>query len=146
MGEIIEILEEISPLCFRIGYMTTCEERTVVVDPDKKALFLKCEQTAKQSLACPFLREAAPGKIICTVHSSRPDICRQYSCFRIMVLDDEGKRMGKVSHNTRCLITMDHKLREIWDRDISKIQTNDETFWEEHVGEALSGHGYRVIK
>jgi uncharacterized protein len=146
MGEIIEILEEISPFCFRIGYMTTCEERTVVVDPDKKAVFLKYEQTAKQSLACPFLREAAPGKIICTVHSSRPDLCRQYSCFRIMVLDAGGKRLGKVSHNTRCLITMDHQLREIWDREVSRIQTSDERLWEDQVRRELSGNGYRVIQ
>lgn len=146
MGEIIEILEETAPFCFRIGYTTTCEERQVVVDPDKQELFLRQEETSKRSLACPFLRKAAPGRIICTVHLSRPDLCRQYSCFRILILDQEGKPSGKVMENTRILRTMDHHIRELWDRDICRINDADERRWEELVEQVLSREGYRVIR
>ncbi|WP_321504972.1 YkgJ family cysteine cluster protein [uncultured Methanoregula sp.] len=146
MGEIIEILEQTAPLCYRIGYTTTFEKRLVEVDPDKKDLFLCRTVTTKQSLACPFLRKTAPGRSICTVHSSRPDLCRQYSCFRILISDPDGKRIGKVTENTRYLVTMDHRLREVWNRDISGLQIPDEELWEDHVERLLSGKGYRVIK
>jgi len=145
MGEVIEILEETKPLTFRIGYTTTGEERRVEVDPDKKDLFLCRASVSKHSLACPFLREAEPGRIICTVHGSRPDLCRYYSCFRILVLDPAGKRIGKVTENTRYLVTMDHRLREIWDRDISGIPVPEEGLWEENVKKILSCNGYHVI-
>ena len=146
MGEIIEIREETAPFSFRIGYTTTGEERQVVVDPDKKELFLCREETTTRSLACPFLRKAAPGRVICTVHLSRPELCRQYSCFRILVLGDENKPSGKVLEHTRMLRTMDHHLRAIWDREICRIDDADEDRWEERVEEVLSREGYRVIR
>jgi len=145
MGEVIVIQEEIAPSCYRIGYTTTGEERQVTLDPDKKDLFSGRTATANRSPACPFLREAGPGRNICTVHNSRPDLCRHYSCFRILVLDPEGNRIGKVLENTRLLRTMDHHLREVWDREISRIDTPDERNWEERVEQALSREGYRVI-
>jgi len=146
MGEIIEIREETAPFSFRIGYTTTGEERQVVVDPDKKELFLCREETTTRSLACPFLRKAAPGRVICTVHLSRPELCRQYSCFRILVLGDENKPSGKVLEHTRILRTMDHHLRAIWDREITRIDDTDEDRWEERVEEVLVREGYRVIR
>jgi uncharacterized protein len=92
MGEIISIREKTGDAEFRIWYTTTGEERTVHVDPDKMDLFFT--KTPQTTMACPFLREQATGTVICTVHRSRPDICHEYSCFRILVLDTEGKRAG----------------------------------------------------
>jgi len=146
MGEVIEILEETTPLHFRIGYTTTGEERQVVVDPDKRDLFLGRAATTTRSLSCPFLCEASQGRIICTVHLSRPDLCRQYSCFRILVLDAKGNRIGKVMESTRFLRTMDHGLREVWDREIRDVQIADESVWEKCTEDVLVRNGYRIIK
>jgi Fe-S-cluster containining protein len=145
MGEIIEVIEETSPMKFRIGYTTTCEERIVIVDPDKRDLFLSRPAMQKRSLACPFLRMAAPGRVICTVHSSRPDLCRQYSCFRLLVLNNRGNRIGKVLESTRILRTMDHTLRELWDREIDGMQITEEECWEKSVEKFLVLKGYTVI-
>nr|WP_319376773.1 YkgJ family cysteine cluster protein [uncultured Methanoregula sp.] len=145
MGEIIEVIEEISPLRFRIGYTTTGEERIVVVDPDKKDLFSHKSSMQERSLACPFLCMAAPGRVICTVHASRPDLCRQYSCFRLLVLDARGNRIGKVIESTRILRTMDHPLREIWDREIAGLQVADEHAWEKTAERLLTLRGYTVL-
>lgn len=145
MGEVIEIREETGPRCYRIGYTTTGEERQVAIDPDKADLFSGRTATAKRSPACPFLREVSPGRTLCTIHASRPDLCRHYSCFRVLVLDPEGNRIGKVREHSRILMTMDHPLREVWDRDISRIDNPDERCWEECVEQVLSRKGYRVI-
>ena len=93
MGEIISIREQIRPYEFRIGY-TNGEERVVSVDPDKRVLFGYQQQEEKKFLACPFLRQRAPRERICTVYASRPELCRNYLCSRILVLDQDGKKPG----------------------------------------------------
>ncbi len=88
MGEIISIMDAPCGGRFTIGYSTTFEERTVRLDPDKEELFYSAPRVS--GLACPFLRKRGEATCICTVHASRPDLCRQYSCFRILILDFEG--------------------------------------------------------
>jgi Fe-S-cluster containining protein len=146
MGEIIEIRDEIAPLEFHIMYTSTGEERTVRLDPDKKDLFLSQDITSILPMACPFLRQKAPGTVICTVHNSRPELCRQYSCFRILVLDPEGKRIGRVMDASRYFTTMDHPLRELWQQEIASREVPDEAAWEDHIDKVLTGAGYRVIR
>ncbi len=99
MGEIISIRDKIHPYEFRIGY-TNGEERVVSVDPDKRLLFRDQQQAKRKSIACPFLRQLASKKRICTVHASRPELCRNYLCSRILILDSEGNRAGRVRYGT----------------------------------------------
>jgi hypothetical protein len=144
MGEIISIREKTGDCEFRIGYSATGEERTVNLDPDKKNLFFS--ENAKTTMACPFLREDNSGRVICTVHSSRPELCRQYSCFRILILDAEGRRAGRVLDKTRYLTATDLQLQEIWARECRSLPIADEARWEEEVGNILTRAGYCVIK
>jgi len=87
MGEIIEIKDELESFLYRIKFSVTGEERIVSIDPDKQDLFRIQDIRIYQPMACPFLREAGNKKYICSVHASRPDLCRQYACYRILVLD-----------------------------------------------------------
>jgi uncharacterized protein len=144
MGEVITILEKTGETEFRIGYSTTLEERIVTLDPDKQVLFFI--KNAMSTMACPFLREIAPGRVICTVHSSRPELCRQYSCFRILILDANGKFMGRVIDKTRYFTTMDPHIREIWQRECQPLEIREDTVWEEEVGMIFTRAGYRVVK
>ena len=146
MGEIIEIREQVTPREFRIQYTTTGEERTVGIDAGKEDLFSRKENAALHSVACPFLRESSPGTRICTVHSTRPELCRQYSCFRVLVCDPGGKRIGRVWDASRYFTTADPLLREVWDREISGLEIPDEATWENYVGQVLTGKGYRVVR
>lgn len=84
MGEIISIQEEIRPFDFRIGY-TNGEERLVSVDPDKRELFLTQQDIDKKLAACPFLRQLASHERVCTEYASRPELCRNYLCSRILI-------------------------------------------------------------
>jgi len=97
-------------------------------------------------MACPFLLEAGNKKFICSVHASRPELCRQYSCYRILVLDSHGKQIGRVTEASRYLSTTDENLRTLWNREIAIIAIADEKCWEEHVKQTLAQAGYNVIQ
>lgn len=144
MGEVIDIQEHAGIREFRIAYTTTLEERTVFLDPDKQDLFFNNPPVS--TLACPFLREHASGRVICTVHLSRPELCRQYSCFRILILDTNGVRAGKVPDKTRVFTATDLKAHEIWKNECRSLDIPDDTAWEDEITRIFIRAGYRVVK
>jgi Fe-S-cluster containining protein len=146
MGEIIEIKEQSAPRKFMIRYTTTGEEREVTIDAGKVAFFSAQDTGIPSRMACPFLREKSPGTRVCTVHDTRPELCRQYSCFRVLVCDESGNRLGRVWDASRYFTTTDSTLREAWDREIAGHEITDEMEWEDFVGQLLTGKGYRVVK
>ncbi|MDO9036468.1 MAG: YkgJ family cysteine cluster protein [Methanoregula sp.] len=146
MGEIIEILEELDPFFFRIKFTVTGEERVVSVDPDKRALFHLHDDKTLPPMACPFLRQTSNKKYVCAVHTSRPELCCRYSCYRILVLDSQERTVGRVTDATRYFITGDADLRRLWNREIACVKILDEKCWEEHVEQTLIRSGYRVIR
>jgi uncharacterized protein len=146
MGEIIEITEQAAPRKFRIRYTTTGEEREVMLDADKVGLFSARDSGTMHHSACPFLREKSPGTLVCTVHDSRPELCRQYSCFRVLVCDESGNRLGRVWDDSRYFTTTDATLHEIWDREIAGLAILDDAAWEDFIGQLLIGKGYRLVK
>lgn len=146
MGEIICIREEIGPFRYRIGYSSTCEEQEVVVDPDKRVLFQSHPHSQKISLACPFLCERGEGKRICTVHQSRPELCRQYSCYRILILSSDGTRAGKVRAGSRYFTATNPDLYELWGRECRTLEIPDDRVWEDTVERILKRAGYTVLR
>lgn len=144
MGEIISIREKISDTGFRIGYSTTGEERVVVLDPDKQHLFVM--KTRSNTLACPFLREQTPGRSICTAHHSRPELCRQYSCYRILVLDRDGRRAGKVWDRSQYFTSTDPRLNGLWNSACRGLDIPDEARWEEEIEKILTNAGYQIVR
>ena len=146
MGEIIEILEELNPGSFQIGLSVTGEERIVSIDPDKRKLFHLQDDKTLMAMACPFLLDAGNEKFVCSVHASRPELCRQYSCYRILVLDSQEKKIGRVTDASRYLSTADENLRTLWNHEIAVVAITDEKCWEEHVEQTLTRAGYYVIR
>lgn len=146
MGEIIEIREDLGSGTFRIGFTVTGEERIVSLDPDKADLFHETGLTTSRPMACPFLRETGTGKFVCSVHKSRPGLCRQYSCYRLLILDTKRNRVGKVTDASRYFTTIDPDLRQLWNQKIAEAEIADETTWEIFVEETLVLAGYRVVR
>jgi len=146
MGEIIGIREQTGESEYLIWFSVTGEERQVRIDPDKRELFRSQDILKKRALACPFLREREDGTVICTVHATRPGLCRQYGCFRVLVIGPEGARMGRVMDGSRYFTTMNHELRALWDQKIAPLTIADETAWEEEVDRILSAAGYRIVR
>ncbi|OPX62020.1 MULTISPECIES: YkgJ family cysteine cluster protein [unclassified Methanoregula] len=145
MGEIIRIRDRIGQWEFRIGF-TNGEERIVSIDPDKRDLFRIREETDKKTIACPFLRKQPPEKRICTVHSSRPELCRAYICSRILVLNTNGKKAGRVPDGTRIFVTEDRFLLDLWNTTLRNVQTRDEEEWERIIEDVFKKEGYTVIR
>ena len=145
MGEIISIREQVRPYKFRILY-TDGEERIVSVDPDKRVLFRDQQQNGGKSPACPFLRHRTPQERICTVHASRPELCRNYLCSRILILGQDGKKAGRVPDGTRSFTTEDRPLLDLWHSAIRDIPVPDDEDWEKYVDTVFTRAGYRVIR
>jgi hypothetical protein len=144
MGDIIGIDEQTGPDTYRIRFSATGEERTVTLDPDKKDLFLARESVQSHPMACPFLR-FRDSRAFCTVHATRPGLCRQYGCFRVLILDNSGRHIGRVQDGSRIFSSLDHSLHELWDREITGADIPDEAAWEQWVRDVFTRAGYRVV-
>jgi Fe-S-cluster containining protein len=146
MGEIIAIREQNGPLEFRIWFTPTGEQHQVFIDKDKRDLFLAQDIRKIRPMACPFLRELSPDTAICSVHLSRPELCRQYSCFRILILDAQGKKIGRVMDASRYFSSLDEHLNEIWHTKIAEVTLPDDSLWEEYVDQVFTRAGYKVVR
>jgi hypothetical protein len=80
------------------------------------------------------------------VHASRPELCRNYLCSRILVLGRDGKKAGRVPHGTRYFTTEDRRLLELWNQTIRDITVADDENWEKFVDDLFTHAGYRVIR
>jgi Fe-S-cluster containining protein len=118
----------------------------VVVDPDKVNLFCDTGIFGKLPAACPFFRyDQASSKGYCTVHLTRPEICRDYGCWRILILDAGGKRAGRIM-GRRHLASEDDRLTRLFEEHINHLSEADDTAWDERVIPVLVAAGYIVRK
>jgi len=124
----------------------TNEQNVVAIDPDKIEIFLDKSIFKKIPHACPFFRHQ-PGseKAYCTVHLTRPEICRDYGCWRLLILDHTGRRAGRIKF-IRTLHSEDSFLTEIWEKCIEHHQEPDDAIWEENMIRILTKAGFTVRK
>jgi len=144
MGDIIGIEEQTGPGTYRIRFSADGEERSVTLDPDKADLFRLQDITGLHPMACPFLR-FRDNRAFCTVHVTRPGLCRQYGCFRVLILDNNGRHIGRVQDGSRIFSSLDPALHELWDREVKGTDIPDETVWERYVRDVFSRAGYCVV-
>ncbi len=144
MGLVHKIKESRGDYKFLVVNVYTGEESEVEVDPDKKALFEDRETLQQLREACPFFRRNPDDrKAYCTVHFTWPDICREFKCWRLLILDQRGKRAGRIIYQ-RSLLSDDKILRKVWNECIDGIKEPDDAVWEEKVLFALSRAGYTI--
>lgn len=107
--------------------------------------FADASENRKHPSWCPFLR-ALPGeegKYACTVHNSRPLICRSYTCCAMRIFDSGGREVGKVK-GRRSLVTEDAAFRRCWDEGVAPLAIDDDIAWRTEVATVLGRAGYRV--
>ena len=144
LGLVHTISEDCGEYRYVIDNKYTGEKTPVTVDPDKRELFLDRSIFAAFPHACPFFRhEAGTGLASCTVHGSRPGICRDYGCWRILILNHRGYPVGKIRF-VRSLITEDPQLRRVWDACVAEIVEPDDARWENQMIKTLVRAGYSV--
>ena len=96
LGLVHTIQEDYGDYHFLVKNLYTGEKTAVAVDPDKVSLFCDTSIFEERPEACPFFRyDQTSAKGYCTVHLTRPEICRDYGCWRMLVLDPHEKRAGQ---------------------------------------------------
>jgi len=146
MGQVHTIRETRSDFEFLVNNQYTGEKTAVVVDADKRNLFTDKSIFGGQPEACPFLRlDRVDRKAYCTVHHTRPEICRDYGCWRLLILNSRGLRAGRIMYQ-RAFFSDDADLTRLWKECIDTLTEPDDEVWEEKMIRILTGAGYAVRK
>jgi uncharacterized protein len=144
LGLVHIIQEEYGNYRFLVNNQYTGEKTEVVVDPDKIVLFHDTGIFRERPDACPFFRyDTASGKGYCTVHLTRPEICRDYGCWRILILDAGGKRAGRIM-GVRHLASEDEALTRLFEEQVNALGEMDDAAWDKRVIHILVAAGYTV--
>ncbi|MDD1723813.1 MAG: YkgJ family cysteine cluster protein [Methanospirillum sp.] len=138
------IIEEHSPYSFLVRNEYTGEKHEVSVTASLYHLYDDKRVFAEFSEACPFFRRNdEDGLWYCTVHLTRPDVCRDYGCWRFLILDPEGKRAGRVM-GSRHMHAENPLLRSVWDTRVSILQEPDDTIWDRKICEIVRSAGFVI--
>ena len=144
LGLVHTIREDYGDYRFLVNNEYTGEKTTVVVDPDKISLFCDRNIFAERPEACPFFRfDRNVMKGYCTVHLTRPEICRDYGCWRILILTAGGERAGRIMCQ-RFLASEDEQLTRLFSDQVDSISEPDDALWDERVTRILEAAGYLV--
>ncbi len=144
LGQVHIIQEDYGEYRFLVNNQYTGEKTVVTVDPDKIALFCDRSIFQKRPEACPFFRyDQGSRKGYCTVHLTRPEICRDYGCWRLLILDSEGKRAGRIMCQ-RHLASEDEALTRLFEAHINHLAEPDDALWDRQVIRMLNAAGYSV--
>lgn len=144
LGLVHTIREDYGNYHFLVNNQYTGEKTVVTVDPDKISLFDDRSIFTERPEACPFFRfDHALSKGFCTVHLTRPEICRDYGCWRLLILNKEGVRAGRIMCQ-RFLASEDEQLTRIFEEQINDRVEPDDAVWDELVVHVLVTAGYTV--
>jgi len=146
MGQVHTIKEIHGEFEFLVNNQYTGEKTEVIVDQDKHHLFADKSIFREQPEACPFLRYPTGGrKAYCTVHLTRPEICRDYGCWRLLILNPRGLRAGRIMYQ-RAFFSDDADLTRLWKMCIDPLNEPDDAIWDEKIRGILARAGYTVRK
>ena len=146
MGQVHTILEIRGEFEFLVNNQYTGEKTVVIVDQDKHPLFADKSIFQEQPEACPFLRyKTEDRKAYCTVHFTRPEICRDYGCWRLLILNARGSRAGRIMYQ-RAFFSDEDDLTRLWKTWIDPVNEPDDAIWEEKITRILINAGYTVRK
>jgi len=146
MGQVHTIKETRSGSEFLVNNQYTGEKTVVMVNPERYHLFLDKSIFVDLPEACPFLRyDPADRKAYCTVHLTRPEICMDFGCWRLLILTYQGTRAGRIMYQ-RAFFSDDVDLTLLWNTRIDLLDEPDDELWEEKITAILVKAGYTVRK
>lgn len=91
---------------------------------------------------CPFMLKKPDGKgIACAIYATRPRVCREFRCYRLVIYNSDGHECGRIM-GTGDLKTGDETLSRIWKEEIAPLPRHDDARWEKSVIAELAAHGY----
>ena len=144
LGLVHAIREDYGNFCFQLVNQYTGEKTTVHLDPDKISLYGDRSIFSRYPEACPFFRYDGPSaKGCCTIHQTRPEICRDYGCWRLLILDAKGERAGRIM-DRRHLASEDEGLTRLFEEQVNSLTEPDDAAWDGQVIPLLIRAGYTV--
>ena len=145
LGLVHTIREDYGDFRYLVYNQYSGEKTEVVVDPDKRDLFLERWIFEERPEACPFFRFVrGEAKGYCTVHLTRPEICRDYGCWRLLILRHDGTRAGRIM-GSRHLASEDEMLTRLFREKVDHLVEPDDAQWDRQVIRILVAEGYRVL-
>lgn len=118
---------------------------TVHVDPgyrDEISTEFETNPGTDEKKPCPFLRRSREtGGTVCAIYPSRPKVCRDFRCYRMVIRNREGLVCGRViGRNT--LRTGDQFLEKLWNEKLAAVPYGNEAVWTAMVSGILKKCGY----
>jgi hypothetical protein len=100
------------------------------------------DRNSMDKKSCAFLRKNPDGDgTACAIYTSRPAVCRDFRCYRMLIRNNEGAICGRViGKNT--LRTEDAVLKKVWDEEVSVIPHGDAVARIKNIAGILDRHGY----
>jgi len=144
MAQVHVIQETRGEFEFLVNNQYTGEKNVVRIDPDKYQLFSDTRIFGDHPEACPFLRYHPKDRLgYCCVHLTRPEICRDYGCWRMLILNSRGKRAGRVMYR-RAFFSDEDDLSRLWKECIDDLAEPDDSVWDSVVIGIVTRAGYTV--
>jgi len=142
-GEFIKIERQLGDRDYYCRYGIKNELFLAHIEGDYADSHPPCSKEGEPAKGCPFIRNDPAGKgIACAIYTTRPRICREFRCYRMVILNRDGHKCGRIMGRND-LKTTDESLERIWKEHIAPLLPNhDDSRWEKAVIAALSVHGY----
>jgi uncharacterized protein len=97
---------------------------------------------------CPFLcRNKNGAGFVCGIYSTRPPVCREFRCYRMLIYNPEGQLAGRVIGAGQ-ISTTDESLAHVWEEHVAGLPHEhppgvNDPVWEKKVTAILAKHGFR---
>lgn len=97
---------------------------------------------------CPFLCRKPDGEgFDCAIYDSRPPVCREFRCYRMLVYGRENQLIGKVIGAGE-ISTPDDTLARLWKEEIALLSHahppgGNDPAWVKKVTAILAAHAFR---
>ena len=95
---------------------------------------------------CIFLRRnpAGPG-FVCAIYPARPQVCREFQCFSMVIRNSRGEIAGRMVGRAD-IQTADPALARIWNDEVKFLpcpaSLGSDPAWLQRVSAILASHGY----
>jgi Fe-S-cluster containining protein len=91
---------------------------------------------------CPFLLPTSESGYHCSIYETRPQICRSFVCYSMLIFDRNNEQVGKVK-GRRSLESTDLHLVTLWE-EIRRLAPGNENAWRREALGILERHGYHA--
>jgi len=144
-GQYIVIDSIINNATFYCTSKLSKEKFVAQVDKDQFRNFKNGREQSKKSNWCPFLRlDDVKPEYICTIYSTRPQICKDFKCSVMDIFDKNRKIIGRTSSNGS-LVSQDTTLNNLWKEHIAPFMQSKDQKWLSRIKTILEEKGFQVL-